>query len=299
MGTDQDLVARTVAPDVAKNLGARNVIVINLPEAGGIEAWNYIYDSKDGLAFGDLDQGDAFVKTIRQDPALKFDPRDFTYVGFTYPPRSLFPTAVKDGGYDTIEKLQAATGLKGAVSSAFGDYHLITVIFSEMFNLDIKIAGGMRGGERVIALTNDTIQLSTFGPDYYVRYENLKPLAVASAKRWEGIDVPTLTEAMPAGISEDLVKLVKFADNVLTGGHAIVTSPGIPDDRAAFLGEAIRKAYLDHGADIAKFMELNVPALTESMMISPEETLRLMQENLQDGEQLRDIMDRLFEKFKA
>ena len=83
-GGPYDFYARLVARYIGAHLpGTPNVIVQNMPGAGGLRGANYLYNvaARDGTAMGVVSQTVAVAQVLGTTPGLQYDVRKFTWIG--------------------------------------------------------------------------------------------------------------------------------------------------------------------------------------------------------------------------
>ncbi len=83
-GGPYDFYSRLVGRYIGAHLpGAPNVIVQNMPGAGGLRGANYLYNvaAKDGTAMGVVSQTVAVGQVLATTPGIQYDARKYTWVG--------------------------------------------------------------------------------------------------------------------------------------------------------------------------------------------------------------------------
>src|SRR5688572_24608185 len=83
-GGPYDFYARLVARHIGAHLPGRpNVVVQNMPGAGGLRGANYIYNVavKDGTAMGVVSQTVAVGQVLGTTPGIQYDTRAFNWIG--------------------------------------------------------------------------------------------------------------------------------------------------------------------------------------------------------------------------
>jgi tripartite-type tricarboxylate transporter receptor subunit TctC len=113
-GGTGDLQARALIPFLRKYIpGEPTIIVENMPGAAGRKAANYIFSSAkpDGLSIGAVGAG-LVVGPILDLPGSRYDLEKLIYLGSTESGDPYVFVSRKDAGFDTIDKLRAASGLR-------------------------------------------------------------------------------------------------------------------------------------------------------------------------------------------
>ena len=83
-GGPYDFYARLVARHIGAHLpGKPNVIVQNMPGAGGLRGANYLYNvaAKDGTVMGVVSQTVAVGQVLGTTPGIQYDARQYTWIG--------------------------------------------------------------------------------------------------------------------------------------------------------------------------------------------------------------------------
>src|SRR5687767_7803277 len=113
-GGTGDLQARALIPFLRKHIpGDPTIIVENMPGAAGRKAVNHIYSSAkpDGLAIGAVGAG-LVAGQILGLPGSQYDIDKLIYLGSTESGDPYVFVRRKEAGFDSLEKLRAATGLR-------------------------------------------------------------------------------------------------------------------------------------------------------------------------------------------
>ncbi|TMA55775.1 MAG: hypothetical protein E6J73_22300, partial [Deltaproteobacteria bacterium] len=113
-GGSGDLQARALIPFLKKNIpGDPTIIVENMPGAAGRKAVNHIYSTAkpDGLAIGAVGAG-LVAGPILGLPGSQYDIDKLIYLGSTESGDPYVFVSRKEAGFDSLEKLRAATGLR-------------------------------------------------------------------------------------------------------------------------------------------------------------------------------------------
>lgn len=81
-GGHMTLYARTIAPYIAKHIGAKEVRVENQQGAGGLKGTNNLWNAKpDGMTIAFTNIPTLLVAQLAESPGVKFDATQFTYLG--------------------------------------------------------------------------------------------------------------------------------------------------------------------------------------------------------------------------
>ena len=124
-GGGYDTYTRLLARHFSKHIpGIPNVIVDNMPGAGGLLSANYMYRvaKADGLTIGHF-VGGQFLQQLLGRPGIEFDARRFEYIGV--PAQDNFVlTVAKASGVNSMEQwMSSKTSIKfGAIAPGDGTY---------------------------------------------------------------------------------------------------------------------------------------------------------------------------------
>ena len=125
-GGTGDMRVRALLPFLEKYIPGNPTIVMEfMPGGGSRKAANHVFRSArpDGLTIGNLSSGMVSLAILGESGVL-YDIDKFHYLGSPYSTyHSVFVTR-RDAGFDTIDKLRAATGVKiGGQSVGFSTYN--------------------------------------------------------------------------------------------------------------------------------------------------------------------------------
>ncbi len=165
-GGGSDLVARSIALYLGKYLkemkGAKGgeVIIRNVPEAGGNKAYNMIFYAKsDGYTIGDFNN--AFV-TENITSKVEFDYNKFTYIARTGVSLHLL-LARKDGvkNWEEMMTVGKQKEIKWATSNFGRSSHVSCIILKEAAKIPARIINFPGAAEAVNALLRGDVQILT------------------------------------------------------------------------------------------------------------------------------------------
>jgi tripartite-type tricarboxylate transporter receptor subunit TctC len=197
-----DITTRTIAPKLSESLG-QNVIVENMPSAGGIRASETVaHAAPDGYTILLLTNGNAVSKALFK--SLPYDPlTDFAMISMV---GSFGMAIVTDGKskYRTLQELIAAAKANpgklniGTITPG-GTQHLAGELFLSMAGIKAVVVPHKTTGEVVVAVRNGSVDAAV---DFIaplisgIKGGALRPLAVTTGRRFPGLpDVPTAQEA--------------------------------------------------------------------------------------------------------
>ena len=256
-GGTGDLRVRAMMPFLQKYIPG-NPTIINefMPGGGGRKAANHVFRSvrPDGLTIGNA--GASLVSlAILGETGILYDLDKFSYLGSPYSVYHPIFLSRKQAGWDSIEKLRAASGIRvGGQSVGFSTY-VEGRLFAYILGLkDPKFVTGYGGAELDPALLRGEIDARATGADGVVRNPDWLQGGVVDfhaileiPKGEKHPQFSRLPELESFARSEKDRKVVILQRAFRVGGAPSFLPPGTPSDRIKILQEAFRKAYLDPG----------------------------------------------------
>jgi tripartite-type tricarboxylate transporter receptor subunit TctC len=229
-----DLISRVEAPYIEKYTGARTLI----QNSTVIQAQNTLYRSRpDGLTVILCGHGPTEIaaQLFKQEGA-SFDWTKFTLLG-RLPASSTAFVVDRRLGWTRPADLRSKTFFVGASSPFFAP------LFAEALGWDkMSVISGMTGSERALGMRRGELQATTAGAAQVAQDADLLLPIVVTATDPNGFPgVPTVTELAIEG-KEKWASWASAWDGVLYWSYA---TPGIPEDRAAFLENALEQTYKD------------------------------------------------------
>jgi tripartite-type tricarboxylate transporter receptor subunit TctC len=241
-----DITTRTLAPKLTQALG-QNVVVENMPSAGGIRASETVAHAEpDGYTILLLTNGNAVSKALFK--SLPYDPlTDFAMIS-TVGYFSMVIVTGENSKYKTLQDLLAAAKanpgkLNVGTITPGGTQHLAGELFLSMAGIKAVVVPHKTTGEVVVGVRNGTLDA---GVDFIaplvspIKGGQLRALAVTAGKRQPQLpDVPTAIEAGVKGYDvaswNALAAPAKTPQPVLDKLHeAVVTALGDPDVKKRF-----------------------------------------------------------------
>ena len=178
-GGSGDMQARALIPFLKKYIpGNPTIIIENMPGAAGMKAVNHIYSTAkpDGLSITAVGSGLASGAILGL-PGARYDIDKLIYLGSTEHGDPYVFLSRKESGFDTLEKLRAASGVKIAAQTVGHAVYVSGRIFTYLLGLkDPKIIVGFGGVEMDAALARGEIDARANSADTVVR-RNAEALA--------------------------------------------------------------------------------------------------------------------------
>jgi tripartite-type tricarboxylate transporter receptor subunit TctC len=257
-GGGYDASARALARHMKKYIpGVANVIVKNMPGAGGLVAANHMYNvaEPDGLTFALLSRSSPLQPTLGF-TAAKFTAENFTWLGTSssYADSAYFLVTMASSPYHTIADLQKpGTPAQIGGLAAGGTDTDVVLVAKEVLKLNLQLVRGYKGsGEIGLAMERGEIhgraigwaplQLGAYGR--FIKEGRLRFLIqFGRATRWQKMpDVPTARELVTSPADRALIELVELPFQVT---YPYVAPPNVPKDRAQVLQAAFMKTFSD------------------------------------------------------
>ena len=251
-GGGYDILSRTVARHLGKHIpGNPNVIVRNMPGAGGIIATNHIYKaaSRDGLTFAGVQNNTPFEPLL----GTKEADYDATKLNWLGTPSVETGTLIvwHTSPIQTLEdarRMEMTAGASGANSTP----SFFARLLNELLGTKIKVIVGFPGqNEAYIAMERG--ELDSYGVTFWSSLTSTKQHWIKDKKirilvqygPEKDMALPDVPYGPDLVTKEDDKLLFEASYAQLAAGRPFVAPPDIPADRLA----ALRKAMLDTYAD--------------------------------------------------
>jgi tripartite-type tricarboxylate transporter receptor subunit TctC len=246
-GGVNDLTARLISRHLGKHIpGSPNIVVQNL-QSSGLALANRIYNApeKDGLTIGIVERGAPQV-AIMGDPNARFDPLKITWLGsvssyandaYSLSVNASFHAKTVDDLRKT-DKPSAKIGSTG-VGATNG---IFTNIAKDVLGLNIQHVRGYRGASQVFLamqrneLDGQVVGLSSMkaGQPALWKAGAFRPL-VMFGRTTRFPEFPAVPTGRELTKDPKTLRLLDFAEAPFFMALPLLTSPGLPADRAAAL----------------------------------------------------------------
>ncbi len=167
-GGTGDLQARALIPYLKKHIpGDPTIIIENMPGAAGRKAANYIFSTAkpDGLSIGAVGAG-LVAGPILELPGSQYNLDKLIYLGSTESGDPYVFVSRKEAGFDSLEKLRAASGLRIGAQAVGHPIYVSGRMFAYLLGLkDPRMVLGYGGPEIDIALAKGEVDLRANGAD--------------------------------------------------------------------------------------------------------------------------------------
>lgn len=257
-GGTGDLRVRALFPFLQKYIPGNPTIVSEyMPGGGSRKAANHIFRTSrpDGLTIGNFSSAMVSLAILGESGIL-YDIDKFHYLGSPYSTYHAVFVTRRDAGFDTIDKLRAATGVKvGGQSVGFSTYNEGRLFVYMLGLKDPLFIAAFGGAELDPAIMRGEIDGRATGPDTILQ-RNRDWIDKGLANIHAIMETPR-GEKHPHPVFAKLPEIETFARNdrerkmlalqraFRVTGTPFVLPPGTPKDRVDILKEAFRKTYLD------------------------------------------------------
>jgi tripartite-type tricarboxylate transporter receptor subunit TctC len=293
-GSSADLLGRVLAPFLKKETGAQ----VKVEAMGSNKSANYVYDrvKLDGLTLLCRDTASLKLSGLLKAPGARWDIGKYNWLADILPQKLMFGVSPKLSDR-SLKALRAAPMLKAGGTSARGGMVVTPSVMFEVFGLKGKVISGYQGvkgvaraaanGEvDVVAGNSETTALKNQegGNIIYI-------FAIGSERSALFPDSPATGE-----LGLIIPKNAQHAYNVLSAGtgKAIATSPGVPEDRVAYLRKVFDK--LMKNPEVKKERE---KFAKDSPKYIPGEKLQADMVNIVTNKTLASELQAIIEKFVA
>jgi tripartite-type tricarboxylate transporter receptor subunit TctC len=305
VGGAMDDWGRFVAQHLGKHIpGNPDIVVQNMPGAGGISAANYVYNvaKPDGLTLGLVNPA-LYIDQLIGSKEVKFDWPKFSWIGSPEKIdqvlfiRTDFPSKTLDDMRNAPEPPRCSATARAGLA------YFLPKLLEEALGIKINMVLGYGGGgEMNLAMEKGEIHCRAGTVSAYVGREPtrtwikkgfVRALAQSGAKRYPKLpEVPTLYELMETHKTPEATK--RLAKVLLSSGdlgRPFMAAPGTPADRVKALREAFTKSMSDPALladaqkrkwDLDPLSGEELEAISKEIMVQPPEVIDRMKKVLAD-----------------
>jgi tripartite-type tricarboxylate transporter receptor subunit TctC len=282
--------AHVFAPYLSAHIpGKPNIVVQNMPGAGGIRAMVFLNGvaSKDGTTIGLVHSSVPFAPLygIR---GANFDPRQMHWVGSINASSGICASWTASGvttWRDLFDK-EFIVGGTGAGSQM----ETMPAMINKLFGTRIKIVSGYKGGNDVyIAMERGEVHgrcgglkssIKSTRPDWFPQKKVSVPVQIALERDPEFADSPALIEFTKDEKTRQILQLILSPMDM---DRPILLPPGTPPDKVAALRRAFHAAMTDPGfiaeakkasIDVDEISGEKIQAVLERAFAMPPDVIR-------------------------
>ena len=270
--------------------GNPNIIIQNMPGAGGLRATNHMYSTapKDGTAI-------ALVHTSMMTAPLfgveqaHFDARKFSYLG-NIAKEPNFCVSWAGSPIKTFDQILAKEEFIVGAAGAGGTIETVPIIINNLFNTNIKVIGGYPSGTAVL-LAMERGELhgrcgwsmsSMMGshPHWFKEGKIIVVVQTALAKHPDLPDAPLIMDYAKTDEQKAVLELI-FAQQEIS--RPVLAPPDVPADRLEALREAFQATMKDstfvaeaekQGLDVLPGTAADIDALLSRLYAMPESIVK-------------------------
>jgi tripartite-type tricarboxylate transporter receptor subunit TctC len=251
-GGGYDVYARALAHHLGKHIpGKPNVVVQNVPAAGGMVLANQLYTTapRDGSYVGMI-RGTVVQEQVYKTPQVQFDARKFEWIGNMNSDYDacLVANASPVKTVDDFYKYETAVGASGAGAQSF----TFPTVYRDLLGMKFKVVAGYPGTpERMLALERGEldgfcgITLSTFRSQLADQAQRGKIRLVVQASTRKDPRYPELPNILDQAKTPEIRQALEFLFIPLTLGRALAAPPDTPKSRLDVLRKAVLAAMKD------------------------------------------------------
>lgn len=247
-GGGYDAYARLLAPHLERKTGA-TVVVENRPGGGGLVALNRLVTVKpDGLTLMIINGQAAALAQLLGQEGVRYDLTKITWLGRLSAEARVLMWSAKSPFQTLADGRAASRRIKWAATGKAGTLAMWVAFASEALDLDSLIITGYKGSKAAALAAMggevDGISVSASSAKKYARGNKMIAAVVLARERSPLLaDVQTVFEMI--SLSPDKAWWIDYASNLAKLGRALATTPGVPENRAAFMRKAIEAIVTD------------------------------------------------------
>jgi tripartite-type tricarboxylate transporter receptor subunit TctC len=249
-GGGYDLYMRTLSQHIGKAIpGAPSVVLVNMPGAGGVKAFNYVYSAapRDGTVVFMPFFNNPLFQLIRP-KGIRFEARKMRWIGNMAELNSVI-AVMSDLPVKTIEDAKRQEVILAA-SARGSETYFYPQLANALLGTKFKLVLGYQGTANMsVAMENGEVhgrggswQVWPVSKPDWVRDGKIRVLVQAGLRRDPELsDVPLITE-----LASDVDKPVaRFLSSAVVMARMIGTPPEVPDERVEALRAAFQKTMKD------------------------------------------------------
>lgn len=249
-GGTYDGKVRLMQRFLENNLPGVKVLVKNLPGAGGVQAMNQVYVAKpNGLTIAIFNGTGMAANQIGGSDVIKYDATKFTYLGRVSSHRFVFVAGLNNRVKDLDSLLKSPVPVREAITGVGSGVYAVGQIIMKVLGFPHEMVVGYQGGSTallsVVKGETDAHLAGSDGAADLLARKEIRAIFQLGPAPLEGLEkVPNLLakkDLEKLKLSEENLKRVQFAGDLMTLGFLIVGPPKIPPERAWVLENAVQK----------------------------------------------------------
>jgi tripartite-type tricarboxylate transporter receptor subunit TctC len=249
-----EMRVRALLPYLKKHIPGQPTILIEFMEGGGgRKAANHAFTRADGLTIGST-PGGILASAILGETGVLYDLDKFMFLGSTESESHYTFLTRREAGWDSLEKLQSATGVRIGSHAVGHPVYLTGRFFAYFLGLrSPKFVTGYSSPEQDVALSRGEIDarsevslsLAKRHPEWIEKgmIHLHAVVEIPKGKKIPGFThLPDLEKFVRAEKERKVVSMFRLLRGA---GSPYFVGPGTPKDRVQILQTAFRKAYED------------------------------------------------------
>jgi tripartite-type tricarboxylate transporter receptor subunit TctC len=246
--------ANAFAPYFSNHIpGKPQVVIQNMPGAGGIRAMTYFYSvaPRDGTTIGFVHSSVPFAPLFGLAGA-KFDPREMHWIGSLNSATAIC-VAWHTSKIKTTQDLFDKDFVVGS-SGAGSQMETFPIMLNRLFGMRTRVVSGYKGGNEIyLAMERGEVDgrcaglvssINATRPDWFAQKKVSVPIQVSLARDPLFPDVPAAGEFAHDARTRQILQLLTAPQDM---DRPLLVPPGVPEDRVAALRGAFRAAINDPG----------------------------------------------------
>jgi tripartite-type tricarboxylate transporter receptor subunit TctC len=249
-----ELRVRAFLPYLKKHIPGQPTILIDFMEGGGgRKAANHVYGRSDGLTVGS-GPGGIIASAILGETGVLYDLDKFIFLGSTESETHYSFLTRREAGWDSLEKLRAASGVRIGSHAVGHPIYLTGRFFAYYLGLknprfiasysspeqDVALARG-----EIDARSEASLSLLKRQPDLFEKGSAHVHAVIEVPKGKKVRQFAHLPDSETFARSEKERKLISMFRVLRGAGSPYFIAPGTPKERVQILQTAFRKAYED------------------------------------------------------
>src|SRR5262245_3569832 len=246
--------ANAFAPYFASHVPGRpQVVVQNMPGAGGIRAMTYFATlaPRDGTTIGFVHSSVPLAPLFGA-PGARFDPREMQWIGSMNSATAIcvaWHTSPIKTAQDLFDK-EFVVGSSGAGSQM----ETFPIMLNRLFGMKTRVVSGYKGGNEIyLAMERGEIDgrcaglvssINATRPDWFAQKKVNVPIQVALARDPLFPDVPAVGEFAKDARTRQIIELLVAPQQM---DRPLLVPPGVPAERVAALRAAFHATMTDPG----------------------------------------------------
>lgn len=249
-----DLRTKAIVQFLQKHIPGNPTIVTQyMAGGGGRQAANHVFRAAgDGLTIGASSPG-VLSSAVLGETGVEYDPFRFMYLGSPFSENNNMFTTRKPLGFNSLEKLRAASGLRIGAQSVGHVQYIRGRLFAWLLDIkDARFVVGYSGTELDIALERAEVDARAAALDTRVLTESYRNLfdyhAILEIPKGhrpaQFAQLPEIESFVRSGIETRLMAMARIFWGV---GTLKYLPPNTPEKTAEILRQAFRETFKDRG----------------------------------------------------